>query len=75
MIKDIMNESSYRIYKTLKKDLNKNKPKLVKLCKEYAETQNNDLLIDIDYYQELVYQDSQDLLLLLIAYGIDEELN
>lgn len=73
MIKDIMNKDSYKIYKRLEKDINKNKPKLVELCKEYAETQNDDLLIDIDYYGELVYQDKQDLLLLLIAYGFDEE--
>lgn len=73
MIKEIMNKDSYKIYKRLEKDINKNKPKLVKLCKEYAETQNDDLLIDIDYYGELVYQDKQDLLLLLIAYGFDEE--
>lgn len=67
-----MNKDTRKIYKKLEKDLSKNKPKLVKLCEEYVKTQNNDLLPDISYFTERVFEDEQDLLLVLIATGEDK---
>lgn len=73
MLKEIMNKDSYSIYKTLKKDIKKNKKKLLKLCKKYTETEDDNLLIDIEFYSNQLVDDLQDKTLLLCAYNYEEE--
>lgn len=67
-----MNKETKQIYRKLEKDLKKNRAKLLKLCKKYVTTQDDVLTIDIEYYSELIYQDSQSLNLILIATDCDE---
>lgn len=53
-----------KVYKKLLKQVNKNNNKLVKLCKEYSKNENFDLLQDIIFYSEMVFDDSQAMLLI-----------
>lgn len=62
-----MNKYTKRIYKRLNKDLDKNRKKLVEICEKYIATQNDILLPDIEYFSQLVWNDTQDLLLINIA--------
>lgn len=68
----IMNKDTRKIYKRLEKDLSKNKPKLIEVCKKYIESENDNLLPDIEYLCNRVYEDSQDRLLILIATNEEE---
>lgn len=71
-LKKIMNKDSYQIYKSCVKRLKKNKEKMFKICQKYIETSDDNLMPDFEFYASEIYEDSQNIRVLLIAYGIDE---
>lgn len=69
-LKEAFNKDAYKIYSRLNKDTKKNKKKLLNLCKKYVETEDDDLLIDIEYYADTIFDDIQDMMLIHIASGV-----
>lgn len=66
---DNLPKDARKVYKKLTKDNEKNKKKLLKLCKKYVETEDDNLLIDIEYYSDLMIDDIGDLLLIEMCGG------
>lgn len=59
-----MKKEVKKVYKNLEKNIKKAEEKLQKLCKKYAETGENELLIDINYYSEILIEDTTDMMLI-----------
>lgn len=53
-----------KLHKKLLKKVFKNKSKLINLCENYAQDPDTDLLQDIIYYAEMVFDDEQAILLM-----------
>lgn len=68
-----MRKEVKKIYKNLDKNIKKAEEKLQKLCKKYAETGENGLLIDINYYSEILIEDTTDKMLIEVCCGEDDE--
>lgn len=66
---DNLPKDARKVYKKLTKENEKNKKKLLKLCKKYVETEDDNLLIDIEYYSDLMIDDIGDLLLIEMCGG------
>ena len=62
-----LSKGAKKIQKKLIKDTNKNNKKLLKLCQKYIDTEDYNLLLDIEYYSDLMIDDLGDLLLLEVC--------
>ena len=66
---DNLPKDAIKVHKKLTKENEKNKKKLLKLCKKYVETEDDNLLFDIEYYSDLMIDDIGDLLLIEMCGG------
>ena len=71
-LKDVLPKDAYKIYRILDKQIKKNKKELLKICKEYVETENSDLLVDMEYYSQELFDDMQNKSLIQITSGLDD---
>lgn len=66
---DNLPKDAIKVHKKLTKENEKNKKKLLKLCEKYIETEDDDLLFDIEYYSDLMIDDIADLNLIEMCGG------
>ena len=66
---DNLPKDAIKVHKKLTKESEKNKKKLLKLCEKYIETEDDDLLFDIEYYSDLMIDDIADLNLIEMCGG------
>lgn len=71
-LKDVLPKDAYKIYRILDKQIKKNKKELLKICKEYVENENSDLLVDMEYYSQELFDDMQNKSLIQITSGLDD---
>ena len=72
-IESIMNKDTKKIYKTLNRNIKKDKKELKKYINKWLETEDTKFLADIEYFAEKIFDDEQDINLIEITLGVEEE--